>query len=765
MKNLLALILLASLSVVHAAEVVRTVHPQPDVVIAERVLTSGHAAEIQAAIDAVAKLGGGTVFLAKGRYTIDAPVTVKRGVTLRGDYARDAPTESTVLAIVCGAGEEEGTAAFSLEHGSGLVGLVFYYPHQTLARPTPYPWTVRTSLRHAGNNQTVQDCTFVNSWRAIAIGPETNECHTLRHLRICALKTGLFVDMTTDIGRVYDVMIEPWVWAQGDWPEGTPRHEELQAYLKRSGAVAVDYARSDWEYIRDLYVHGYHTGIRFRQGLRGSMNGVMARGSITRCDEALRLDDLNEVGLSAYGLMLNDNATNIIGSATFAGLAQFHSCIVSGGRIASGPKGTLNLRNSYRPDCQALRSFGILEAPGPGRILSDGLTEPEGFGVAMPEMPFARPAGDAVVFATVDTQAEDCTAAIQAALDAAAKEPQGATVYLPAGIYRCRGSLKVPAGVELRGASAVPHHTMSGGTVFFVYGGRGTEAGDAFCSLAPGAGLRGVSFWYPEQDVGAPVAYPWTVRALGPDCWLTDVNIANSWRGADFATHPSDRHRISYLSGACYRTGLQVGQCATEGWVEDVQMNPHYVYRRPADHPLKEPKERGPGEPAFMLYQRDWLEGLVFTDCAAEYITGTFLYAARDGLVFRGKMDANVLIHGTDTGCRALTVETTKGSRVRGALFQLVALGRQVESSISIPAGNAGDLTLYASQFWPQYPILDQHGTGHTVLDQFNGVAGPAKVYAGSAEILGGYFQRPHRGPCVETYGSARVTERDCVHK
>lgn len=71
------------------AEVVTTVHPQRDVVIAERVLMPTDAAHLQSAIDDVARLGGGTVFLAKGTYTIDAPITVKRGVTVRGDYDAD----------------------------------------------------------------------------------------------------------------------------------------------------------------------------------------------------------------------------------------------------------------------------------------------------------------------------------------------------------------------------------------------------------------------------------------------------------------------------------------------------------------------------------------------------------------------------------------------------------------------------------------------------------------------------------------------------
>lgn len=750
---LLTALVACGLHVGTAAEVVKTVHPQRDVVIADVVLkpqgATGDVVRLQSAIDALSRQGGGTVFLTKGTYTIDAPVTVKRGVTLRGDYSAARPAESTVLSIVCGAGDEEGPAAFSLEHGSGLAGLVFHYPNQTLENPTPYPWTVRTSLRHAGNNQTIDDCTFVNSWRAIAIGPETNECHTFRRLRICALKTGFFVDMTTDIGRVYDVTVSPKAWLESGFA-GRPKSAQLTAFLKSQGAVGADYARSDWEFIRNLKVEGYHVGMQFRRGKTIGMNGVMAHSLVQDCDIAVVSDELNEVGLAAYACTFDGNVTNLVCSPKFNSIAMFHSCRFGRGPLVLGSKGTVNLRGCV--------TQGLVDTAAGGRLMrEDG---PVSSPIAPWEMAFARPKGETVVFAEVDPKAEDCTAAIQSALDRVAG---GGTVYLPAGNYRCRGTLTVPSGVELRGASAVPHHTMNGGTVLFVSGGRGAADGTPFVSLRPGAGLRGLSFWYPEQDVGAPVAYPWTVRALGKGCWMTDVNIANSWQGADFATHPSDGHRIAYFSGGFYRTGLKVGNCASTGWVEDVQMNTHYVYRRPQDHPLPEPKENGRGEPAFMLYQRDWLQGLVFTDCADERITGTFLYAARDGIVFNGKTKASVLIHGTDTGCRAFVMDTAAGGKVTGALVQLVALGRQVESSVSVPSTNAGDLTLMASQFWPRHPLLEQSGTGRTELDQFNGVAGPVRVFKGAATVRSGFFRRPREGALVQAAETAAVSCTGCV--
>src|SRR5208283_5812604 len=66
----------------------------------------------------------------------------------------------------------------------------------------------------------------------------------------------------------------------------------------------------------------------------------------------------------------------------------------------------------------------------------------------------------------------DDSKALQAALDAA--QTKGPICYVPAGLYRLDGSVTVPAGVTLCGASGgVPHSEHPVGTVLLAYGGRG----------------------------------------------------------------------------------------------------------------------------------------------------------------------------------------------------------------------------------------------------------------------------------------------------
>jgi hypothetical protein len=245
-------------------------------------------------------------------------------------------------------------------------------------------------------------------------------------------------------------------------------------------------------------------------------------------------------------------------------------------------------------------------------------------------MTFPRPKSD-MVYSVVDFGASisnaDNAVAFQCAL-AAAKET-GGTVYVPAGLYAFRQNLVIPSGVELRGSSDVPYHTISGGTVLMPYHNRNVEQGDAFIQLSQGSGVRGLTVWYPEQVTTHAVPYPWSIQSQGPDCWVVDVVIGNAWQGVDFSTYPSAGHRINYLAGGFIRRGLFVGNARGRGWVEDTQFNPHYLSR--LDERIQRvsvPPCNGEG---VIELQRRQLEGLVFSNCRDEQIRGTFLYAANHG--------------------------------------------------------------------------------------------------------------------------------------
>jgi hypothetical protein len=761
--------------------------PTSDLVIAEEIVTPPAATDtdaaplLQAAIDRTAQRGGGTVFAAAGTYRIASRIIVREGVTLRGDFSAQAPGAGTLLSITADKGREDAPATFSIERGGGLVGLTFWYPEQRLPDPVPYPWTIKNATMPANDNQTVADCTFVNAWKAICIGPDGNELHTFRNLKICALKTGIEIDSTTDIGRISKVTVAPAVWLESGLP-GVPSASALRDHLLREDTVGVMIGRSDWEYIWRLEVFGYRRGLVFRKGARGTTNAVMAESRLTGCGRACEVQALNQVGLSAYCCEFAGTEHAWFGTPSFDAVVQFHSCRFDGVTANDGsgvvtfhacdlatadvtcvPDGQLTAmdcalgRATLAARRVRLLGFDAAKARVDGLdAAGDVMVHAAACGKASEPVvwgdppPFPRPKSDALFVVTAfgaSPEREDNAAAFQAALDKAGANPGGGTVYVPGGRYAFRGDIVVPTGVELRGCSDVPHHTVSGGTVLLVYHNRGAESGSPFVSLAGGSGLRGVTFWYPEQPLKAPEPYPWTVRALGKHCWLKDVTIGNAWQAVDLATHRSDGHRISYLAGAMFRRGLFLGGCKATGWIEDVQFNPHYACRLPKDLPRVEGERPGDVGGRVIQFQREHLEGIVIRDCRDARLRGTFLYAAYDGLAFRGDCRTRVLMHGTDTGSRAVVFEMTRGARVDMALTQLVSLGDWAQAAIVTLPADRGTVRLLNSQMWagPATAILE--GSGTVRLEQFNTLTGPIEARAGRLEVLNGVFDRvlsPH---------------------
>lgn len=137
---------------------------------------------------------------------------------------------------------------------------------------------------------------------------------------------------------------------------------------------------------------------------------------------------------------------------------------------------------------------------------------------------------DATEMGADKTGVMDSTAAIQRSLS---KIPNGGVIFLPAGRYKVNGTLRIPAGVTLRGEWLNPEQGGLGqGTILMAYAGKGiTDPTDTpFISIKSGAGLRDISIWYPEQDAANPVAYPATIYGDGHTD-VINVTLYNSYYG------------------------------------------------------------------------------------------------------------------------------------------------------------------------------------------------------------------------------------------
>ena len=94
----------------------------------------------QAAIDAAAALGGGTVFVPEGHYAFRGTLTVRQKVLLQGDF--DATEDPVGCRGTCLYIYNRDESFLRLEVSSGVRQMAFWYPEQSLESVISYPATI-----------------------------------------------------------------------------------------------------------------------------------------------------------------------------------------------------------------------------------------------------------------------------------------------------------------------------------------------------------------------------------------------------------------------------------------------------------------------------------------------------------------------------------------------------------------------------------------------------------------------------------------------
>ncbi|MCL2488428.1 MAG: glycoside hydrolase family 55 protein, partial [Oscillospiraceae bacterium] len=243
---------------------------------------------IQAAIDETAAIGGGTVYLPEGQYPLRTTLVMKTGVCLRGEWINPdvEPNNGRGTILLCYAGENDpdGPPQIGMQACTGLRNLTCFYPNQSVAAPVPYSPTVR---QPGGDSITLENVTLVNPWRGVQCGPEGNELHTLKNVYMTPVSTGMFMDVTTDIGRLQNLQIKPQIWENFTLNAGDPvmtaeESTALRAHMLR-GVTGVFMARSDWEYGYNIYVEHCHIGFLITSFTSGGPNAQISRLRLHNC--------------------------------------------------------------------------------------------------------------------------------------------------------------------------------------------------------------------------------------------------------------------------------------------------------------------------------------------------------------------------------------------------------------------------------------------------------------------------------------------------
>ncbi len=749
-------------------------------------------AAFQEAIDRASLAGGGVVFIPAGRYRFDGNILVREKVILRGEWQNpnNGGVVGTILMPYSGQGSENGEAFIRLERGAGVKNLSIWYPNQSAAAVTPYPWTIQCSPNTPlgpGSNPSVVNVTLVNPYQAIKIGPLQNELHYVRNVYGTPLKTGIWLSQTTDIGRIMNVHFEPKYWSASGLSNSSSENT-IVTWLQNN-ATGIVMGRSDWEYIYDVSLVGYQIGIQIIRYSDFGPNGVIYGLNIDKGKVGIELSDVNGIGFAITNSNINvegENSACVVTGDAYNSIVQFNTCSFGGtpktaiqfspnsvGRLSfqnctfenwgytstdaaiDCNMGSVSLiGNDFQQDKVHIRlgenvtNAQILDNSFPAQLNLDNRSsgeiiisqEPLGSSkLDIPPHSFAeekRPATDDLFivqdYGVIEDGITDNTSAFQDALDAA-KLNGGGTVYIPAGWYRLDGHITVPTGVELRGIWDTPHHTMSMGSVLLVYEGKNDPNGTPFISLESGSGVKGFTVWYPEQSTNNFYPYPWSIQALGSNCWIMNVTLSNPWQGVDLASYPSSGHVVSYLAGSPLKTGISVSKNYTEGWIENVHFNPHY-WLRSEGYPMDSVPEFQP----LVSQQQSQLFGFNIGDVAKEHVLGTFIFAAKRGinLTNDGVCNADFFLHGTDAGSNGIYIEANSGA-INFINTQLVLLGNEQQGIITTSDQFGADVSFYNTISWGGRDgfTTDIHGNGNIMIQQLHTMNGAFNISNGNTRL------------------------------
>lgn len=531
--------------------------------------------------------------------------------------------KGTILDVYGGKGEEEAPSFIQLSPSSGVTNLSVWYPEQSAIHPSGYPWTIE---QLSGDSATIQNVTLVNAYKGIKIGPIWNELHYIKNVYGTVLNTGVFLDFTTDIGRIEHLRLAPDYWS-GSGLAGSPQKNTLTEYLV-THAEGIVMGRSDWEYMSDVFLSGFKTGLRMttRTDSLETANAQLYKINIENSETALKIEGVNDYGLlisdSSFKADAGENPVAIHATTGFRSIVQFNKVTVggnphqavlndgtgvlsfenssfenwddqSGGYAITAKAGSLILGQSTfaKPTHHVLlqgtaAELNAINSGYQGKLQVQNESDAAQLNIhwdekynleTLPEVASLdlaqQPKPTTVELYNITDQPygadksgqSDVSSILQQALNDA-KLAGGGTVYLPAGIYRVNSAITIPSGVELRGSWDVPHHTIGGGTVLFTNYGENDPQGAPLITLEASSGVRGLSVYYDQQDWNTVKPYSWTIQGKGHGVYAINTTLINSYQGIDFGSYDTSGHYIDYVAGSPLKEGIYIGGGAEGAW-------------------------------------------------------------------------------------------------------------------------------------------------------------------------------------------------------
>ena len=725
-----------------------------------------------------------------------------------------------------------GDGSFVMCPTSEMSNLTFWYPDQSLDNVVAYPPTIMMGKDgYFGNDyQSVRHCTFVNSYVGVKFSEKNGGgCPNIFDVYGTPLSQGICIDNLADVGRFDWLSFSPKYWANSEL-EGAPSEAAVRAYIK-ANATAFVMRRNDWSYTCNLTVDGYKVGFSAEESpVEGRPNGHNYGFYINDCQTGVEINYCSGSGIMFTNVNTTNCGTGVhykagLGPVQFLGCniqgdmglvtelsggvgLLVQQCDIKGNSFLQGTQftsincnydGDVNIGPMARPiftgntvrngkynnnslyecvydeakvpvkDVPVYKQEWMdIKTTRPGRAALYVVTDPE-FG-AVPVKFYNDPSTSKDLtgedFNDI-TKQPDNSAAIQKALDKAAAEG-GGIVYLPAGHYRMDKGLRIPNGVELKGAGDIGSVPKGNGSILEVYGvNEGNENADAFVMMEEGSGIRGVHFNYPNQkDINNVIKYPYTIRG-NKNCYVVNVAARTAYRILDLFTNKCDNHYVDYLAGHAYMNVVRVGGGSENGIISNIQCNT-------IAHACGDETKFGCWLNAQACKDKtvqEWVYGqnyeeldfFIVGDCTNEFLYNNFLFGCHEGMRFqkdngKGAKNCYSLGNAVDGAVNTVVVNGID-TDLDLTNSQIVALNNDKDANIR-PGWNAQDahffttgsgcdksVNLFSSNLWGggKYMCDVQGGTVNMYLTN---MAASGATYTfnvannANMNVVGGYIQQ-----------------------
>lgn len=699
-----------------------------------------------------------------------------------------------------------------MNDGTGVMNLSIWYPEQNIKDVKPYPWTL---YQAGGDCASVENVTLVNSYNGFYSAP--SELHYLKNTYITSLNKGVEIHVCTDIGRIEGVKISPEFWGKSGLL-GSPSIDDIAMYTREHG-YGFKMHRSDWEYISNLSISDFKVGMWIGRefGFSDAPNSQLYNVNVSRCKDGLYIEDVNPYGLLISNSIFDslDDGNAVYFGKDFSTSVQFNGVTFEGKVYSNGKSGVvsfenckfnnknesslyinsgnviltqcdfLNLENhvylgkrtqslkslnsgynnilsvkkcNNKTNVEIINDSTYLFKPIPANIITDIKVYPRPYTnkVLRGDLPKASGYNNDIPKIDVSKKLQELLYDV--------KKNGGGTLYLPAGRYLVDSPITIPSGVELRGSWDVQHHTQSGGTALFTNydGGIKGELGESLIQLEKNSGISGltiaqlniVSDGFSRDN---PRKTPFLIQGKGPKVYVTNVTVSIGDKGVDLASYDTSGHYVDFFAGVLLRAGIWVGGSANNGFIRNMQFNPHYSIRLP---------KGGQGYPnvQMMSFVQSNCSALKFADIKNQTIFNNFVFGSVYGIHFlKDKKTGNnpgkitMIGHGSDGCTYSLFVENAdENTNIVGINTELVNTNIRHEPIRSYvlmgdkpnteKVNSKACLTLFNSSFWgsPVMGAIVNNGTlriqqGNFVKSGYIGL----NLYGGSAHVYSSYFAQP----------------------